>query len=246
MEVKGKAVLITGGGTGIGRSIALKFAQEGAHVAINYSKSRTEAEETVRLVEAYGVQGFVCQADVSDNNQVIGMYEAVKQQFGRIDILVNNAGTTHFVDLSDLNGLTELYWDQTYNVNVKGMFFTSRACADELVRNKGCIINITSIAGFNGMGSSIAYAASKAAGISLTKSFAKVLAPSVRVNSIAPGIVITRWVDGKEGHVDKYSSQTPLGRAALPEDVADVAWALARNADFVTGQTIVVDGGWSM
>lgn len=246
MQLQGRTALITGAATGIGRAIALALAREGANIVINYSKSREEAEAARAEVEECGVQGLVVQADVGSCEQVESMVRQVLSRFGRIDVLVNNAGTTDFVPLHDLDGLLEPYWDRALNVNVKGMFFASRACADELRKHRGCIVNITSIAGFNGAGSSIAYAASKAAGISLTKSFARVLAPEVRVNSIAPGIVITRWVDGKEEHVKRYSDDTPLGRPAYPEDIAELAVALIRSGNFVTGQTIVVDGGWSL
>jgi len=243
MEIKEKTVLITGGSTGIGRAIALKLASEGANIAINFSKSRAEAEETLALVEQFGVRGLICQADVADNQSVVEMCENVKNHFGRIDILINNAGTTTFIPLDELDQLLEEHWDRTLAVNVKGMFFMSRACAGELRRNKGSIINITSIAGYNGAGSSIAYAASKAAGISLTKSFARILAPEVRVNSIAPGIVLTRWVGGQEDHIKRYGEGAPLGRVANPEDVANLVWGLLSGGDFVTGQTVIVDGG---
>lgn len=246
MDIQDKTVLVTGGATGIGRAIALKLASHGANIAINYSKSRDEAEETLSLVEGFGARGLVYRADVSDERSVVEMCEAVKARFGRIDVLVNNAGTTVFIPLHELDQLLEEHWDRMLAVNVKGMFFASRACAEELRKNRGSIINITSIAGFNGAGSSIAYAATKAAGISLTKSFARVLAPEVRVNSIAPGIVGTRWVGGQEEHIKRYGEGTPLGRIADPEDVANLAWALLSGGDFVTGQTVVVDGGWSI
>jgi 3-oxoacyl-[acyl-carrier protein] reductase len=246
MQIKNKTVLITGGATGIGKAVALNLAREGANIVINYSRSIKEAEETLTEIEQLGVKGLILQADVSDNKQVVRLCQQTIEHFGSIDILINNAGTTDFVPLEDLDGLLEEYWDNALNVNVKGMFFTSRACADELKKNKGCIVNITSIAGFNGAGSSIAYAASKAAGISITKSLAKVLAPDVRVNSIAPGIVITRWVKDYEDHVKKYSDGSPLGRAAYPEDVANMVNGMISGGDFVTGQTIVVDGGWSI
>jgi 3-oxoacyl-[acyl-carrier protein] reductase len=246
MDIKNKTALITGGATGIGKAVALNLAREGANIVINYSKSLKEAKETLEEINQCGVKGLILQGDVSDNKQVVRMFQQIIDHFGRIDILVNNAGTTNFVPLEDLNGLLEEYWDRTLNVNVKGMFFTSRACAEELKKNKGCIVNITSIAGIHGTGSSIAYAASKAAGISITKSLARVLAPDVRVNSIAPGIVNTRWVNGYEDHVKRYSEGTPLGRAAYPEDVANMVNAIILGGDFVTGQTIVVDGGWSI
>jgi len=246
MNVSGKTALVTGGGTGIGRAIALRLASKGANVAINYSRSSEDAQKTLEDVRALGADGCIVQADVAKQADVDRMCRAVEERFGRIDILVNNAGRTDFVPLEDLDSLTEECWDNAFNVNVKGMFMVSRACAKQLRSNGGCILNITSIAGYNGMGSSIAYAASKAAGISLTKSLARVLAPKVRVNSIAPGIVKTRWVDGHEDHVQRYGSDTPLGRVATPEDVADIAVAVIEGGDFVTGQTIIVDGGKTM
>lgn len=246
MDIVGKTVLVTGAATGIGRAVALKFAQEGANVAINFSKSQKEAEQTLEEVEKAGVRGLLCRADVSKPDEIRGMVERVVGHFGRIDVLVNNAGTTHFVKLHDLEGLTEEDWDRTFDVNVKGTFFTSRFCAPELVRNRGCIVNVTSIAGFSGTGSSIAYAASKAAAISITKSLARALAPHVRVNSVAPGVVLTRWVDGHDDHVEQFVRATALERAATPEDVAEMVWSLVRHGDFVTGQTVIVDGGWSL
>ena len=246
MELKGKTAIITGGSTGIGRAIALKLASNGVNIAINYSKSLEEAQKTIDEVRKLGVQGDIYKANVSNSLKVEEMCKSVMNDFGKIDILVNNAGTTNYVALEDLNGLLDEYWDNAFNVNVKGAFYTSRCCQKELKKNNGCIINITSIAGFNGTGSSIAYSASKAAGISLTKSLAHVFAPEVRVNSIAPGIVLTRWVEGQEDHIKKYSDGTPLGRVATPEDVAEMASAIIQGGDFVTGQTLVVDGGFTL
>lgn len=245
MILVGRTALITGGGTGIGRAIALKLASMGVNIAINYSRSLDEAEKTVRDVEAFGVIAKPYKADVSIASEVDEMCQNVIKDFDTIDILVNNAGTTNYVPLNDLDGLKDEYWDNAFNVNVKGAFYTSRACKNELKKNKGCIINITSIAGLNGNGSSIAYAASKAASISLTKSFARVLAPEVKVNAIAPGVVKTRWVDGQVSHVKQYE-ETPLGRIACPEDVANITSAIIQGGDFVTGQTVVVDGGWTL
>lgn len=246
MEIKDKIAVVTGGGTGIGRAITLALAKKGANVAINYSRSKQEAEEVAREAESYGVQVLLCHADVSDNVKVKEMASQVIERFGRVDILVNNAGTTNFVPLEDLEGMLDEYWERAFSINVKGMFSVSRAFAEALRKSKGCIVNITSIAGMNGMGSSIAYAASKAAGISVTKSLARVLAPDVRVNSIAPGIVLTRWVEGQDDHIKNIGSGSLLGRVAYPEDVADMAVSLIVGGDFVTGQTIIVDGGKTM
>ncbi len=241
-----KTALITGAGTGIGRSIALRLAAAGADIAINYSRSEKEALQTQKAVQESGVRSLVYKADVADDGQVRAMVGETIEKLGRLDILVNNAGVTYFVEHADLEGLKGEYWDRIMGVNVKGMFFCCRAAAEELKKRKGCIINITSIAGLTGLGSSIAYAASKAAAISLTKSVARVMAPEVRVNSIAPGVVLTRWVEGQEDHVQRLAEGSPMGRVATAEDISEVAYALITQAGFVTGQSIVVDGGMFM
>ncbi|AFQ43740.1 SDR family NAD(P)-dependent oxidoreductase [Desulfosporosinus meridiei] len=241
--MKNKTALITGGGTGIGRAIALLLAKEGVNIAINYSRSEEDAIKTCQEIEKLGVRSLYYKADVSKDEEVRAMVDKVVTEFGTLDILVNNAGMTHFVEHSDLEGMKDEYWDDIFGVNVKGMFFCCRAAAAELKKSKGCVINITSIAGLTGLGSSIAYSASKAAATSVTKSLARVLAPEVRVNAVAPGIVQTRWVEGKDEHITRLAAGTPLGRVAEPEDIAEVVYALIAQAGFVTGQTIVVDGG---
>jgi 3-oxoacyl-[acyl-carrier protein] reductase len=244
--LEGKTALITGGGTGIGRATALRLAREGVNVTVNYSRSEQEALETKSDCEALGARSMVYLADVSDDERVRQMVAATIAEFGRLDYLVNCAGVTDFVEIHDLEGLKSEYWDRVMNVNVKGMFFCCRAAADEIRRQRGCMINITSVAGMNGWGSSIAYAASKAAGISVTKSMARVMAPEARVNGIAPGVVQTRWVAGHEDIVKLLGEQSPMGRVANPEDVAEVAYGLIAHAGFVSGQTIVVDGGMTI
>jgi len=241
--LKGKTALITGGGTGIGRATALLFARHGANVAINYSKSEKDALQTQTEIQALGTECIAIKADVSKDDEVRAMVRKTVEHFGRLDILVNSAGMTYFVKHADLEGLKAEYWDDIMNVNVKGLFFCCRAAAEELKKHKGCIVNIASIAGLTGLGSSIAYAASKAAAISITKSLARVLAPDVRVNAVAPGIVLTRWVEGQDEHIKNLAANTPLGRIATPDDVAEVVYSLVAHANFVTGQTIVVDGG---
>lgn len=241
--LKEKTALITGGATGMGRAIALRLAKEGVDVAINYSRSEKEAIETKSEAEALGVKSIICKADVADDKQVRGMVSKTIEEFGRLDILVNSAGVTYYVDQDDLEGLKDEHWDHIMGVNVKGIFHCCRAAATELKKRKGCIINITSVGGLTGMGSSIAYAASKAAAISVNKSLARVMAPEVRVNGIAPGIIMTRWVEGREEHVKRYADGTPLKRLGQPEDVSEVAYSLIANMNFMTGQNIVVDGG---
>jgi 3-oxoacyl-[acyl-carrier protein] reductase len=241
--LKDKVALVTGSATGIGKAVALRLAREGVHLTINYSKSEKEALETKREIEALGVKCQLVQATVSHDEQVRDMVQRTIDTFGRLDILVNNAGVTDFVAHDDLEGLKEEYWDRVMDVNVKGLFFCCRAASAELKKQRGVIVNITSVAGLTGLGSSIAYAASKAAAISVTKSLARVMAPEVCVNSIAPGIVQTRWVEGQEEHVSRLAAGTPLGRVALPDDVAEVAYSLIAHSHFVTGETIKVDGG---
>lgn len=238
-----KVALITGGGTGIGRAVSLKLAEKQIDLMINYSRSAHEAVETVAAAQDLGVQAIAIQADVADDQSVRSLIRQGLDHFGRLDYLVNSAGTTVYVDMADLEGLTPEVWDQIMNVNVKGLFSVCRAAAPHLKECHGSIVNITSIAGIVGMGSSIAYAASKAAAISVTKSLARVLAPEVRVNSVAPGIVMTRWVEGREEHVRRLGENTPLGRCCNAEDVAAVVVPLLIDAGMMTGQTVVVDGG---
>jgi 3-oxoacyl-[acyl-carrier protein] reductase len=208
-----------------------------------YSKSEKEAGATVAELKSLGRNALACRADVADDGQVRNAVEKILDVLGGLDILVNSAGTTFFVDYDDLEGLKEEHWDRIMGVNVKGCFQCCRAAAKALTKARGCIVNISSVAGVTGIGSSMAYSASKAAVISLTKSLALTLAPHVRVNSVAPGIVTTRWVEGRESHIKRLSGSTPLKGVATPEDVAQVVVSLVANARFVTGQTIVVDGG---
>ena len=238
-----KVAIITGAATGIGRATALMLASQGVDIVINYSRSEREAREVKTEVEKLGVKALLYKADVSKDQQVRDMVKQTIEKLGRLDILVNNAGSTNFVNLEDLEGLKEEYWDRAMEVNAKGLFFASRAAAPELKKTRGTIVNVTSIAGICGVGSSIAYCASKAAAISVTKSLARVLAPEIRVNAVAPGVVETRWVEGKKEHVEKGLIGTPLGRVCQPEDVAEVIVSLINSASMLTGQIIVIDGG---
>jgi len=246
MDLKGKASLITGGGTGIGRAIALSFAREGASVAVNYSRSEKEAMTTAQEIRDSGVHALAIKADVSQNAQVHEMINKVIEEFGRLDILVNSAGVTTFIPAEDLERLTEEIWDRTMAVNLKGTFFCCRAAVPAMKSHGGgSIINISSIAGTTGIGSSIAYSASKAGVICLTKSLARALAPEIRVNTIAPGFVDSRWTADWPEFRKMHEEATPMKRVAKPEDIAEAALFLVRS-DFVTGQVIVVDGGKSI
>jgi 3-oxoacyl-[acyl-carrier protein] reductase len=241
-----KVALVTGSATGAGRAIAVRFARRGFAVAVNYSRSEADANETVAQARALGVPVIVCQANVGDDTQVRAMVERCRVELGGLDVLVNNAGMTHFIPHTDLDAVTDAVWDEIFQVNLKGAFYASRAAMPLLKARKGCIVNVSSVAGLQGHGSSIPYSASKAAMNSLTKSLARAFAPDVRVNAVAPGPILTRWLKGHEEHVEKAIAQTPLRRAATPDDVADVVEFLALGTGLMTGQVAVVDGGRTM
>ena len=241
-----RVALITGGGTGIGKEVALGLAAQGVGTVLNYSRSEKEAAETAELVRARGVSCLPHRANVADDHEVRAMIGAIVERLGRLDYVVNAAAVTDFVPLADLEGLKEESWDRTLAVNVKGVFFVCRAAAPHLKQAQGSIVNIASVAGLNGRGSSIAYSASKAAVIAMTKSLAQALAPEVRVNSVAPGPVMTRWQAGREAAVKKIAMGTPLAKVCGPEDVAAVVVPLLLSAGMMTGQTVVVDGGMVM
>jgi 3-oxoacyl-[acyl-carrier protein] reductase len=246
VDLQGRVAVVTGGGTGIGRATALALARHGASVAINYSRSEADAVSTAQLITGAGGQAITVQADVSDEGQVLAMFERVASAFGSVDLLVNNAGITRYIPLADLDSVTDEIWDSIFAVNLKGVWYCSRGAAPYMrARGAGAIVNVTSVGGLSGDGSSLPYAVSKAAAIGLTRSLARALAPQIRVCSVAPGIVKTRWVAGREEHVDRLSKNAPLQRTATPEDVAAMIYALLTQ-DAMTGQTVVVDGGSSL
>jgi 3-oxoacyl-[acyl-carrier protein] reductase len=248
MRLQNKVALVTGSATGIGRAIALALAGEGANIVVNYTKSEAEALDTADSVRQLGRQALVCRADVGERQQIKAMVDAAMARYGRIDVLVNNAGITVYVPFPDLDGVKEEDWDRLFDVNLKGQFFCAQAVAPIMRRQgSGSIINLASTAGLRASGSSIPYCCSKAAVFSLTACLARALAPQIRVNAVAPGLVDTRWIAGAPpGAWDGRIEATPLKRLAQPADIAQAAVFLATSGDFVTGQTIVVDGGWGV
>jgi 3-oxoacyl-[acyl-carrier protein] reductase len=246
MDLKNKVALVTGGGTGIGRATCLALAKRGVAVAVNYSRSRTEAEETAQLINYNGGRALAIQADVSQDKEVRGMVHQLVQQFGSIDLLVNNASITHHIPLDDLEAATEDVWDELFDVNVKGMFYCARAVAPYMkITGGGAIVNLGSIAGMTGSGSSLPYAVSKAAVHGLTKSLARALAPHIRVNCVVPGAVSTRWWAGREEQMKKLAPNLLLQSISTPEDIAQFICA-ASEQEAMTGQMITVDSGQTL
>jgi len=244
-----KVALVTGSATGIGRACALRFAENGFDVVVNYSRSEAEALETLKLVEACRVKGLLLQCDVGSDAAVRNMFQTVDREFGRLDVLVNNAGTTWFIDHKNLEEMTEEKWDRILQVNLKGPFFCIRAAVPLLRKSGGgSIVSVSSVAGIGGEGSSIAYAASKGALNTMTKSLARALGPEIRVNAVCPGPVDTRWMRAvmSPEELDKRTSGYPMQRPALPEDIADTVIYLATGTTLTTGQCLVVDGGRTM
>lgn len=244
MGLKKKVAVVTGGGTGIGRAICLRFAQEGFGVAINYCRSRQKAEEVTEMVRKMGAVALAIQADVSKDIEVRQLMKDVFSNFGRLDILVNNAGFTQRIPHQDLEALTEDLLEGVWAVNVKGPLYCVRAAVPYMVKgDRSSIINITSDSAFHGDGSSIIYCAAKAALANMTKSLARALAPAIQVNAVAPGFVDTGFVKWEPGMKEKAEQRNPMGAITTVEDVAQAVLFLAKDATHITGQTILVDGG---
>jgi NAD(P)-dependent dehydrogenase (short-subunit alcohol dehydrogenase family) len=249
MDLKGKVAIVTGGGTGIGRAVCLGLARGGAAaVALSYSRSATDAAETASAIGQLGVEALAERSDVAVDSDCQALVETVVGRFGRLDFLVNNAGTTRHIAHADLDALTDEVWDEILSVNLKGTFYMSRAAAPALKRARGAIVNVASIAAWRASGSSIPYGVSKAGITQLTRNLALALAPEVRVNSVAPGLVSTRWFIeplGKDRAAERereFAGRTPLRRIAGPEEVAQAVLGLLQF-DVVTGENLIVDGG---
>ena len=244
MDFAGKVSIVTGGGTGIGKAISAQLWAAGASVVVNYSRSADEATATVGELEAAGGTAMAVRADVADAGQVATLVAQTVDRYGRLDVVVNNAGTTVFVPFADLDGIDEATWDRIMAVNVKAPWLLAKAAATALRANGGgAIVNISSVAGLKPGGSSLAYSVSKAAMIHLTKGLALALAPDVRVNTIAPGFVNTRWHDNSSDERKQQIAQaSPLKRHVSVESIATATLECLRN-DNMTGQVIAIDSG---
>jgi len=243
--------LVTGAATGIGRSVAVALAKSGYDVVINFSRSEEAAKITARDVEAAGARPLLFRCDVSDDTCVRAMLAATEKEFGRLDVLINNAGTTVDVEPKNLEAMKVEDWNRVFNVNVLGLFLVTRAAVPLLKKSpNGCIVNTCSIAGLRPSVQPLPYAASKAAVANLTKTLANALGPQIRVNAVAPGWIEGDWMkktlaENYEGLMARRAKYTPLQRCCTEDDVADSMLSLILHNRFVTGEILIVDGGFS-
>jgi 3-oxoacyl-[acyl-carrier protein] reductase len=246
-----RTALVTGASRGIGRSTALELARRGFEVAINFCQRREAAEEVAVEVRSIGRRALVLQADVADEAAVRHMVEEVETAFGHLDALVNNAGTTVDTPQEDLEGLALEDWDRVFAVNVRGLFQVTRACLPLLRRAPApAVVNLSSTAGLRPSAQPFPYAASKAAVANLTRTLARALGPQIRVNAVAPGWMVGEWMERTLGAnydrlMERRARATPLGRCVTPDDVAITIADLVTGHSFVTGEVVVVDGGYS-
>ena len=242
--------LVTGASRGIGRSAALAFAAAGLDVVVNYSSSEQQAAKVVGELEAAGARALAVQADVSDDTAVRAMVTSLEAAFGRLDVLVANAGITIDTVPTDLEGVTVDAWDRVFAVNVRGLFLTVRACVPLLRESRiASVVTTCSVAGLRPGPQPLPYAASKGAVANLTKTLAGALGPTIRVNGVAPGWMVGEWMEHQLGGnydrlMERRARMTPLKRVATPDDVAASMVSLALGHPFVTGEILVVDGGF--
>lgn len=249
--LKGKRAIVTGGGTGLGAATALGLARLGASVCVNYATSADAAEKVAAECRAFGVDAFAVRADVGEDDQCRALASAAATRMGSIDILINNAGTTKFAAHADLDALSTDDFMRLYKVNVVSMYQMIRACRSHLeAGDGGAVVNVSSLAGVTGTGSSVAYSATKGAINTMTISLARALAPKIRINAVCPGFIASGWFtkhvgaefDAKRG--EEIAQATPLKRISSPEDTAEVILFYAGpNSRHVTGEFLMVDGG---
>ena len=242
--------IVTGSATGLGAAAAKMLAGRGWNVTVNYTKSKYKALQTETACRALGADTLLVQADVSKDEDCKRMADATIGKWGRVDGLINNAGTTVFKSHSSLESVNADDFNRIYAVNVIGTYQMTRAVAAQMKKQgKGSVVNISSIAGVMGIGSSIAYAASKGALNTMTLSLARALGPEIRVNAVCPGFIQSRWL--RNGYGDEVyeaakksqETSTPLKRAGTPEDMAEVAVFFIAGAANVTGELLIVDAG---
>lgn len=253
MDIEGGVAIVTGSSSGVGASCAVQLAERGCHVVINYAHNEDGARATQASCEALGVETLVLKADVASDDDCRRLASAADEKWGRIDALVNNAGTTKFCAHDDLEGLNAADFQAIYAVNTVGPFQMTRAVTSAMRRGgRGSIVNVASVAAVTGIGSSIAYAASKGALVTMTLSLARVLGPEIRVNTVCPGFIQGEWLKQGMG-AENYErarafleSSTPLRLTTTPDTVADGILYFIERAEVVTGETLMLDGGFHL
>lgn len=245
-----RVAIITGGSSGIGAATALRFAQAGLKVCVNYAGNADGAAAVVAACHAAGAEAFAIQGDVSQDETCRKIVQAALDKWGRLDVLVNNAGTTKSADMSDLDALSDADFQRIYGVNTIGVYQMVRAAAAPLkASGQGSIVNTSSIAGLTGLGSCMAYAASKGALNAMTLSLARSLAPQIRVNAVCPGFVDSEWwakqhdAETIENLRARARATTPLNRLVSSDDVAEAICLFGLNGHSITGQLLVIDNG---
>jgi NAD(P)-dependent dehydrogenase (short-subunit alcohol dehydrogenase family) len=246
-DLKGKTALVTGAGSGIGLEVARMMAQAGAKVAINYLPSDGRGEAALAKFKTLGLDVIGAPGDVGVADDAARMVLKAIEDLGHLDLLINNAGTpgrSTPIPISDLDQVTEELWANLLNVNLMGVFRCAKVAASALKASKGAIVNTASIAGLGAIASTPAYSASKAAVINLTKNLAHALAPDVRVNAVAPGVVDSSWgIQWSDERHKNVLAATPLKRVATTTDVAELMMFLGFAGSMITGQTVSIDGG---
>jgi len=249
MNLRGAVAIVTGSSSGVGAATARMLAEKGSRVLINCARSVEAGERVVAECKALGADAALCQADISVDADCRRLAETALKNWGQIDVLVNSAGTTKYVSHYNLEGLASDDFVRIFSVNTLGPFQMARAVAPHMkARGEGAIVYVSSTAGLRGTGSSIAYGVSKAGLNVLTQSLARVLAPEIRVNTVCPGFIQGRWLknalgDAYEEHKAHWEKNSPLRKAATPEEVAGTILWLVESAVLMTGQTIILDAG---
>ncbi len=244
-----KVIIVTGSSSGIGAAVARRAAANGYNILVNFNSNAAGAEAVVADCKAHNVEAIAVGANVANDEDCCRLANAAIEAWGRIDVLVNNAGTTRFCQHDDLHGLDAEDFHQLYSVNTVGAFQMIRAVVPTMRKTGGAIVNVASVAGLIGVGSSLAYACSKAAMLAINQSMARNLGPEIRVNAVCPGFVEGDWLqeglgDEAYAHVRQYyRDRAATGEVMTPETVAENIWYFAHSAPNVTGEHVLMDGG---
>ena len=238
MELKGRVALVTGAGRRVGRALALALGRRGATVAVHYGSSKAGAEEVAREIAALGARAEVFGADLTDPAAPEKLVSAVAARFGQLDVLVNSAA---IMERTPFGEVTAEQWDRIFALNLRAPFFLAQAASPHLRKVRGTMVNIADLAAYETWPGYVPHGLTKSGVVHMTRSLARVLAPEVRVNAIAPGTVLLPD-DWRREDEERLNRTTPLGRQGSPEDVA-AAMLYLIDAEYVTGETLIVDGG---